>query len=385
MRHDTKLSEDLEREIADFLTPDDLGDLRLTEKSALGRKFSAAVTTIKVPDCLTLDNSFWELYQMNKVTRIEAADTVIESMDMRYIAKRCPQLSYLDVCECSLDIDFAKALADCTNLTYLDLCNCDVSDSFVVLLPHANLTYLNLCNCDVSDWGVSALSRINLTHLDLDGCHNVSDRGVMALSRCTSLTHLDLTDCHYVSDRGVRALTDCQQLSSLILSCCLNISDGGVNTLRQLPQLSTLGLNSCESVTSVPMLAGFPSLTSLDLVGWMITDAGMHELCTLNLTHLDLCGCEITDAGVAALSACPGMTSVILGWNKQITDAGVRALAACPHLSSLDLGGCDKITDVGVKALAQCRSLTYLDLRDTSVREEWQEEFEDAQSFFRGL
>jgi hypothetical protein len=61
------------------------------------------------------------------------------------------------------------------------------------------LHYLNISSCDTSDSGLRAITNLRfLEKLDLNNCSNISDEGVLQLTRLTRLKHVDLT---YVMER----------------------------------------------------------------------------------------------------------------------------------------------------------------------------------------
>jgi internalin A len=113
-------------------------------------------------------------------------------------------------------------------------------------------------------------------------------------------------------------------------------------------------------------LSHIDGLTSLDLMGNQIGDAGAEALARLSgLTSLDLMGNQIGDAGAEALARLSGLTSLHLGAN-QIGDAGAEALARLSGLTSLNLWG-NQIGDAGAEALSRLGGLTSLKLMGNQV------------------
>jgi internalin A len=97
-------------------------------------------------------------------------------------------------------------------------------------------------------------------------------------------------------------------------------------------------------------LSHIDGLTSLDLMGNQIGDAGAEALARLSgLTSLDLRANEIGDAGAEALSRLGGLTLLQLGANR-IGDGGAEALSRLGGLTELDLWG-NQIGIPGARAI----------------------------------
>ena len=76
-------------------------------------------------------------------------------------------------------------------------------------------------------------AQATLTTLELDGCYNITDTAVVAVtSACKRLTSLNLCGCHNISDAAVEAVaSECKQLTSLTLHYCYNITDAAVQAV----------------------------------------------------------------------------------------------------------------------------------------------------------
>ena len=186
--------------------------MRLTERRARHRKYSAALTKIKVPHEVNLSQEFWDQYNLDTITEIGGQRTRIQDADVDYVSRMC------------------------TNLTSLSLVWCDITDQSLFALSQ---------NC-------SQLLSLNLTNTSA-----ITDAGVVALSQgCHQLRALDLSDCKKITDNGVIALAQgCPQLTSLYLSCCINITDAGVIALAQgCPRLLSFELTASDYITGAKSL-----------------------------------------------------------------------------------------------------------------------------------
>ena len=202
-RYDRRLNTDVERRIADHLDSKSLGRWRMTERNAregaLQRKYSAAVTTIKVP-YRQVPNSFFDQYTLSAITHIEAGSSPITDENLQYVAQRCPQLTFIRLNKwCDITNTGVTALAQhCPQLNTAYLSGLNITDASVMALARhcRKLKYLWLSECmRITDAAVIAIAQNcpELIRLDLFQCRNITDESVIALARCTELKLLMLT------------------------------------------------------------------------------------------------------------------------------------------------------------------------------------------------
>ena len=127
------------------------------------------------------------------------------------------------------------------------------------------------------------------------------------------------------------------------------------------------------------IVARFPKLRYLNLVGMQLTDEGVKRLTGLsNLEALDAYNTAITDAGVASLANLTALSHLLIGKTK-ITDAALSSLTSMPNLEELRLEG-TAITDAGMTALAKMPQLRTLYLDDTKITDAGLEKLCDPQA-----
>eukprot|EP00899_Mesostigma_viride_P017772 jgi/Mesvir1/25997/Mv20964-RA.1 len=320
------------------------------------------------------------------------------------VAHGCPLLEWLEVDGCYLVTDAGiEAIAEhCTQLSHLDaFTGCDVGDRGILAVANFSrgLKFLDVHECmRVGDDEVLAIAH---------GCPlletfvfsgQATDVGVNAVLRhCLHLTSLVISTSDY-TDAAFRDLGDgCRELTVLEVfranhgpdndgrrddddAVPRRITDRGIISLaRHCRDLTTIeisdprvGTNACISA----LAASSPHLTSLNLKGLDVTDAGISSLpqhCP-TLAQLALRGCpEITDEGLSRilvrltklegldlLGTCLGnKTLLALGGNcprlvemiglgsddDDVDDQGVAALLrGCPRLRALSMRGCSKVT-----------------------------------------
>ena len=255
-RANENLNEDTERRIADFLDHRELRRVRLTERRARHRNYSAALTKIKVPYNLDLSQRFWDQYNLNTIIEIDAQLTDILDEDVKYVARMCPNLVSLRLNECNITDESLFALSqNCSQLLSLNLKYSDaITDAGVVALSQGccQLRTINLSDCDkVTDNGVIALAQgcPQLTSLYLTSCEDITDAGVIALAQgCPRLSSFALTTSEHITDASIIALAQaCPKLAHVNLACCLNITTRSVIALAyECPELSELDITCCN-------------------------------------------------------------------------------------------------------------------------------------------
>ena len=161
----------------------------------------------------------------------------------------------------------------------------------------------------------------NLVILSLNGCVNVGDDSVVALSEnCPHLQSLSLFSLT-ITDRAVKSVSKgCKNLVSLSISGCKLVTDEGAITIAALERLQSLYLNAAS-----------------------ITDKSVINIATK---------CRLIRA--LSLNDCV-----------DITDRSIIVLSKyCNQVQSLSMNGCS-VTAVAVKSLVdRC-----LDLRELSIKE----------------
>ena len=255
-RANENLNEDTERRIADFLDHRELRRVRLTERRARHRKYSAALTKIKVPYKVALSQDFWDQYNLSTITEVNAFCSRIQNADVDYVARMCPNLTTLRLDGCDITNQSLFALSqNCSQLLSLTLKLTDaITDAGIVALSQGccQLTSLDLTDCKkITDNGVIALAQgcPQLTSLYLNDCENITNAGVIALAQgCPRLLSFELTASNHITDASVIALAQaCRKLTNVNLAFCLNITTRSVIALAyECPELSTLDITCCD-------------------------------------------------------------------------------------------------------------------------------------------
>jgi len=165
-----------------------------------------------------------------------------------------------------------------------------------------------------------------LTALDLEGCHDVTELGVLAT--LTNLRELSLKQCQ-IYDLKLAAIGNLPSLEVLHLAHC---PVKKLDPLAKLSRLTTLGLGHCKSLTD---LKGIANLSGLE--------------------NLDLFDCpKITDVG--ALAGLTGLKRLSLRNCASVRT--VDALANLTGLTYLNLDGCKSLENLDALANLDCQIVT---------------------------
>ncbi|KAJ3707459.1 hypothetical protein LUZ61_011164 [Rhynchospora tenuis] len=231
------------------------------------------------------------------------------------------------------------------------------------------------------------LIRLYLTRDKQWAFQRVNDMGLLLLAEgCKKLESVRLGGFSKVTDAGYASLIhSCKNLKRFEVTHALFLSDLAFHDLANLASsLAEVRLVSCNLLTSetAVSLSSCRNLGVLNLsVCRSIADAGLASISNLqNLTTLDLGGADITDAGLSALAGTSSpISSLCLRGCKRITDNGICQIFHANtiislNISTLDLGYLPRVTDRAIKVISEsCKKITRLCLRscfyvtDTSI------------------
>jgi hypothetical protein len=194
------------------------------------------------------------------------------------------------------DADIAAVLADLQALPRIDMLflgSSEISDSG--LLQLSRLTNLRAVKLDyvenISDKGLSSLSQSKrLERLYFAGTQKFTGTGFCAFAKSSKLHTLQLYGTGITLD-GVRCVSQIGTLRTLIIDGGYVRGDELVPCLTRLKELESLRLSAVRLTdVSVPLFRGFPKLRHLDLTANRgLTDASvkvlsqMHKLKTLKI------------------------------------------------------------------------------------------------------
>lgn len=204
-----------------------------------------------------------------------------------------------------------------------------------IVMQAPGLRSLNLAFCSLlSDAGVQALSRLtSLTSLNLAYCKWLGDDGVLTTSTLTALTALNLQGCCQTAphlDMGLTALHCMPHLLDLNLGSC-KLAPGAISHLSALTQLLELSLRFCKGVAP-------PDLVALKT---------MRRLKQLDLSGLVAC----TDSSLSNVSELRYLQKLHVGFNRHLTNIGLAHLMGLSHLTHLAINSCPLVTEAALESL----------------------------------
>ncbi|CAK7307873.1 Dynein regulatory complex subunit 6 [Vulpes lagopus] len=250
-----------------------------------------------------------------------------------------------------------KYIKNYPNINHIYMVDCKrITDgSLKSLSPLKQLTVLNLANCiRIGDVGLKQFLdgpvSTRIRELNLSNCIHLSDASIVKLSeRCSNLNYLSLRNCEYLTDLGIEHIVYIFSLVSVDLSGT-NISNEGLMTLSRHKKLKELSLSECYKITDVGIQTkkafckGSLILEHLDVSYCpQLSDEIIKALAIycIYLTSLSIAGCpKITDSAMEMLSA------------------------KCHYLHILDISGCVLLTDQMLEDLQMgCKQLRILKMQ----------------------
>ncbi|XP_045420243.1 dynein regulatory complex subunit 6 [Lemur catta] len=246
------------------------------------------------------------------------------------------------------------------NMNHIYMVDCKgVTDSSLrALSPLRQLTMLNLANCvRIGDVGLRNFldgpASINIRELNLSNCVHLSDTSVVKLSeRCPNLNYLSLRNVEHLTHLGIEHIAYILSLVSVDLSGT-DISNEGLVTLSRHKKLKELSLSECYRITDVGIQAFCKSSLILELLDVsycsQLSDEIIKTLAIycLKLTSLNIAGCpKITDSAIEMLSAkCRYLHILDISGCVLLTDQSLEDLQiGCRQLRILKMLYCRQIS-----------------------------------------
>ncbi|HXR97754.1 MAG TPA: hypothetical protein VN709_07915 [Terriglobales bacterium] len=222
-------------------------------------------------------------------------------------------------------------------------------DEMIAVMKERRITALDAEGL-MNDAAMARVAELeHVTSLSLKGSRELSDDGLLLLSRMPQLETLDLSEYPggKLTDRGLAVLRHLPNLKQFAMAWQSGITDAGVANLRYCDQLESVNLmGSPTGDGAISALQGKPRLVRFSS-GKLVSDAGMALLRNFPLlrrwngergARLLLDG-PFSNAAFAELTALEGVGDLDLFWHVSgITTDAFAHLAQMPNLQAL---GCD--------------------------------------------
>ncbi|KAL5133220.1 F-box/LRR-repeat protein 3 [Glycine soja] len=271
---------------------------------------------------------------------------------LSFLVSKHKDLRKLDItcCRKITDVSIASIANSCTGLTSLKMESCTLvpSEAFVLIGQKCHyLEELDLTDNEIDDEGLMSISSCSwLTSLKIGICLNITDRGLAYVGlRCSKLKELDLYRSTGVDDLGISAIAGgCPGLEMINTSYCTSITDRALIALSKCSNLETLEIRGCLLVTSIGLAAiamNCRQLSRLDIKKcYNIDDSGMIALAhfSQNLRQINLSYSSVTDVGLLSLANISCLQSFTLLHLQGLVPGGLAAaLLACGGLTKVKL------------------------------------------------
>jgi len=312
-----------------------------------------------------LNDTNIHLFVGSNVDRLRLCDCAdLTSAALSQIAKKCPDLKFLDLNRCGrmTDATLAQIADGCPLITEVRLGGAFLvtDEAFAYFIKsHPKLKQVVLDNAPKA--GLQTLQAVSTLAeaavLTFANCMTLDDALVKNLKTAPVLKELTLSHSAIITNEGASAVLDSvssAKLTALDLSSCLCLNDSIAKKIAaKFPRLQELSLEGCQitdeggieiasSCTRLKKLSLRRTLVGNETLQAIAVNAGKH------LIHLNLNGLqEISeDTLVIITENCPNLEEVDLSWLRAVDDAVIaKFLAAAPNLSKICVWGCNKITD----------------------------------------
>jgi hypothetical protein len=125
----------------------------------------------------------------------------------------------------------------------------------------------------------------------------------------------------------------------------------------------------------VKELAGLKNLTSLTLIGCLVSEVGLKELVAFKKLRSLTLGGQVIGKGLRELAALPELRELVVRY--PLSEGDAKGVLAIKTLTRLVLAG-SLLTDKGLEKLTVLENLTELDVTVTQVTAEGVEKFQKA-------
>jgi hypothetical protein len=243
----------------------------------------------------------------------------------------------------------------------------------------------------LTDSALGRLARLDfVTRVYLDGARQLSDDGVLQLSRMPQLTELELSGWHSpITDRGLEVLRHLKKLRRFRMCWPQRVSDAGAANLTFCDELELVDLMGTPTGDgAINALRGKRKLRCFK-TGKLVTDAGiplLHDFPVFKRwqggevkyglmsfegepSNLLIDG-PFSDRGLAALAGLDGLFSLGFFWHAHaFTSEGLAALAELPKLGFLGCQG-ERCDDAAMRRIAELPNLRMLMAQGTVASDE---------------
>ncbi|KAF2077073.1 hypothetical protein CYY_001640 [Polysphondylium violaceum] len=160
--------------------------------------------------------------------------------------------------------------------------------------------------------------------INLSKCTNISDTGVIELSKCKFLKKVNLSYCSKITNASIIKLSlGCPMLKEILLKECVNVGEIGILSISTYcKRLESLDVSMCPNVTELAIVGIgrecllLNSLEAMGISGKGNIDNGVIEVAVrsnINLKNLNLSNTHTSDKSIQMLvRMCPSLRTLNL-------------------------------------------------------------------------
>jgi F-box and leucine-rich repeat protein 14 len=246
-----------------------------------------------------------------------------------------------------------KPLLKLKNLKKLILSVCQqLTDDGVQVLAgvSSSLEEIDFGGCfKLSDQGFRVLAALtSLKKVNLERCRQVTDSTLQVLSTLSKLEEINITLCDRISSKGLQFfIASLPNLQKLTMYSCSQLTDEGLVAISKFPALRELKLGECDKVTATTgfrhLAANCKNLANLDIHQVSsVNDDVLDSISQLpQLDYLRLASCNnFTGQGLKNLAKAPALKKLKLDSCNSVTFETLQNLLGAPVLETVDVSYC---------------------------------------------
>lgn len=213
----------------------------------------------------------------------------------------------------------------------------------------SRLEELNLTRAVMKDSSLRHIVKLPLRSLGLQGA-TVTDRAIPFILEIPTLRKLLIGDTD-VTDAGIEALAKSTSINSLGISEGRCLTGKSLEYVGKMSQLIVLELGQSDNLSadSLVHLERLNNLAELSLKDLTMNNEQIRKFNNLkHLTHLESLNCQLNDPAVTEIAALKAL-QVLVFRNEEFSDKGLMSLTKLKNLKRLGVHWCPYVSPDGIE------------------------------------
>ena len=306
--------------------------------------------------CNNIGKRVWKGVFSNVVKLNMTCCKQIDDISLKYIADGFKCLESIDISTCKVTDVGIRFLTKLTKLKKIQMSFCK-EVSLDEISKITTLTKIMASFCKIDDKGLKLIEEFKLEKLRINGCHSITCKGILSISKIKTLKHLQIAFCCTNENNNLASLSHLTNLKLLDLSGS-KISDNKLSSILQsATELTELRLSNCYSLTSFFGLQFATKLNNLTLSELFEYEHLIYLLPMTNLTTLNIESCKDEEF----IESIPNKSNLInLDISRNISEG--NSIGEFVSLTNLDLSVCPEFEFNNMSQLVNLTNLQYLNL-----------------------